>query len=211
MKYFFPFLLFIVIQSQAQQKVKIGLVGTGGYTFRATYYGDYAQISIKEGAAYGGMLTFSPNELLEVGFSFLHQDSEADQKNYYPSFGEPSEILNVPIGLNFYEISIIKNFILPATDKVVPYAGIDLGLVDFRKKDGTYNSVQACWGLKAGLKFNLTEAVTFRTQAQLQMPISGIGIGVGVGTGGASVGAYGYSSMIQFSFIGGLGYTFGTK
>lgn len=209
MKYLFPLLILVGMQSYAQ-KIKVGIVGMGGYTFRATYYGDYAQISIKDGATYGAMLTVSPNELLEVGFNYLHQDSEADQKNYYPALGEPSEILNVPIGLNFYEISIIKNFILQ-TDKVVPYAGIDLGLIDFRKKDGTYNSVSGCWGLKAGLKVLFSEAVHLRLQAQLQMPIAGVGVGVGVGTGGASVGAYGYSSMVQFAFIGGLGYTFGSK
>jgi len=211
MKYFFPLLLILTIQSQAQKKIKVGLVGMGGYTFRATYYGDYAQISFKDGATYGGMFTISPNEQLEVGFNYLHQDSEADLKNYYPTAGEPSEVLNVAVGLNFYEISIIKNFILPATDVVVPYAGIDLGIIDFRTKDGDYSSVKGAWGLKAGLKFNLTESVTFRAQAQLQMPIAGIGVGVGVSTGGASVGAYGYSSMVQFAFMGGLGYTFGSK
>ncbi len=211
MKYLFPLLLLFGIQTQAQKKIKVGIVGMGGYTFRATYYGDYAQISIKDGAVYGAMLTVSPNELLEVGFSYLHQDSEADQKNYYPTVGEPSEILNVPIGLNFYELSIIKNFILPATDKVVPYMGIDLGIIDFRKKDGTYNSISGAWGLKGGLKIPFSEALHLRLQAQLQMPIAGVGVGVGVGTGGASVGAYGYSSMVQFSFLGGLGYTFGAK
>lgn len=210
MKYILPLLVVISLHSQAQ-KIKVGIVGTGGYTFRSTYYGDYAQISFKDGATYGGMLIVSPNEFVEVGFNFLHQDTEGNQKNYYPSIGEPSEVLNVPIGLNVYELSIIKNFILPATDKVVPYAGIDLGMMDFRKKDGSYSTIKACWGLKAGLKFNLSESITFRTQAQLQMPIAGIGLGVGIGTGGASVGAYGYSSMVQFAFIGGLGYTFGQK
>lgn len=211
MKYLFPLLLFIGIQSQAQKQIKVGIVGMGGYTFRSTYYGDYAQISFKDGATYGGMLTISPNEQLEVGFNFLHQDTEGSLKNYYPAPGEKSEILNVPMALNVYELSIIKNFILPSTDKVVPYAGIDLGIMDFRAKDTSYNSVKGCWGLKAGLKIPFSDALHLRLQAQLQMPIAGVGVGVGVGTGGASVGAYGYSSMIQFAFIGGLGYTFGTK
>ena len=207
MKYLFPFLFILSIHSQAQ-KVKVGVVGMGGFTFRATYYGDYAQISFKEGPSYGGMIVVSPNEYVEFGFNFLHQDSKGSQKNYYPTSGQPSEQLNIPVGLNLYQISIIKNFILPSTEVVVPYAGIDLGIMDFRKKDRTYSTIKAAWGLKAGLKFNLSEAVTFTAQAQLQMPIAGIGLAVGVGTGGASVGGYGYSSMVQFAFIGGLGYTF---
>lgn len=210
MKYFLPFLFVITLHAQAQS-IKVGIVGLGGYTFRSTYYGDYAQVTFKDGATYGGMLTVSPNEAIEVGFNFLHQDTKGSQKNYYPAVGEPAEIQNVPAAIEVYEISIIKNLILKNTDVVVPYAGIDLGMMNLRTKDGSNSAVKACWGIKAGLKFNLTESLTFRTQAQLQMPISGIGLGVGVGTGGTSVGAVGYSSMVQFAFIGGLGYTFGAK
>lgn len=206
MRYFLFLLVLVGFKSLAQQEIKVGVVGMGGYAFRCSYYGDYGQITFSDGGSYGAMLTVSPNEHVEIGFNYLHQDTEADQKNYYPEVGEQSEYLDVPVGMNFYQISIIKNLILK-TDKVVPYAGIDLGIVDVRKKDGTYNSVSGAWCLKAGLKFPFSEALHLRLQAQMQMPIGGVG--VGVGTGGVSAGFY--STMIQFSFVGGLGYTFGSK
>jgi hypothetical protein len=92
---------------------------------------------------------------------------------------------------------------------VVPYGILNVGLVNFKGKEGKQQSTNMfVAGLGAGIKYYLSEKVGLRLQGRFLLPMqfSGVGLGCSIGTGGSGCGVSGsgYSSVIQGDFTGGV-------
>lgn len=184
---------------------EIELLPLFGSIFQSTYYGYDGRLVFRTGVAFGGVVNYKPNKFIDVGISVINQNTKADA--YYQDYTYQEE-LGIPVGVINYQLSVVRNFHLNGSGKVIPFFGMDAGAVDFYEQSGSRDHyVKMSVGFRGGVKFQLTSFLNLRIQPQVEMPIQGIGVGVGVGTGGASVGTTTYSSIVQFGVLGGLGFT----
>ncbi|MDI1353791.1 MAG: hypothetical protein PSX36_02650 [bacterium] len=184
---------------------KVELVPLCGYIFQSTYYGYDGRIVFSDGLAMGGMINFKPTKFLDIGLNILNQSTSANLIYSAASLGKNQ---TVDAGIINYQLSLVRNYIRAEGQKVVPFAGIDIGAIEYYGKNESSSSyVKMSIGFKGGVKIYLNEKLNIRLQPQLEMPISGVGLGIGIGTGGASVGVTTMSNFVQFGIIGGLGYT----
>lgn len=189
--------------SKAASGQSIELCPQGGFNFTSTYYDGFNHIRFYESGSFGGGMYFRFNELSEVGITVMQQMTTANAYNYV------SNTSGVKVGItNFH---LLGNRAIDPTGSGVflPYGGLGLGGSNFYVRDGGVNRTKFSVTLQAGARFQVTNNLGFRLQGNLLFPISGVGLGFGFGTGGVSVGANAYSSMIQFGFTAGLGFSFG--
>lgn len=183
----------------------VEIVPMYGYTFQSTYYGYSGRIIFRDGMTYGGMINFKPNKAVEIGISILNQDTKADA--YYTT-GLISSEKNVNVGILNYTLSMVRNFAPSDAARVIPFAGLDIGVMQFYEKNANSGDyVRMSMGFKAGVKIQFSDRINFRIQPQLEMPLQGVGVGLGYGYGGASVGVTTFASFVQFGVMSGLGIT----
>jgi hypothetical protein len=106
---------------------------------------------------------------------------------------------------SYWQLGANRLYSLVATDKVIPYTGVKIGLGVYDFESAKVNTVyRAALGFQAGVKVMASPKIGLQLGMQLQSPISGLGLGVSAGTGGVSTGVSTYSYMFQFSLGGGL-------
>ena len=96
--------------------------------------------------------------------------------------------------------------------KIQPYGGLGFG-VAFYKGDfpGSSSETKFAWDLKAGVKFNVGTGLGIKIGAQLLSSAQVNGAGFYVGFPGYVYPYNTYAYILQFSFTGGLVYSFGGK
>ena len=195
------FVLFIIlfcfcIKNTNAQSIEIN--PQFGYTFRSVYYDGGGRIVFNSNYTYGGSLFFKQDKYSDAGITFSHMETTADAYTYR------KDTFGVKVGITQYHVSVLRNFYPFTTDKLIPFAGGDLGASHFYAKNGGQSRLKASFCVKGGLKIQISDIISIKLQGQLSCPISGIGLGFGFGSGGASVGASAYASFIQFTASGGL-------
>ena len=187
--------LYFNVNTQAQS---VEINPQAGYTFRSVYYDGGGRIVFNGNYTYGGSLFFKQDKYSDIGITISHMETTADAFTYR------KDTFGVKVGISQYHVSVLRNFYPFTTDKLVPFAGGDIGASHFYAKNGGQSRIKASFCVKGGLKIRLSELMSIKLQGQLSCPISGIGLGFGFGSGGASVGASAYASFIQFTAGGGL-------
>jgi opacity protein-like surface antigen len=179
----------------------------GGYTFRdkINFGNAYAYIN---GGGFWGASVEGVNQQ-GTGVELLYQY----QKTNVPIYTYPGNVQQNP-GQDGAVVSyLLLNFeqYLMNNPSIQPYAGIGLGAA-FYKGDfpGSSSETKFAWDLKAGIKFKASSSVGIKIGAQL------LGSAQATGTAFYSPGfgyppyAYTtYSTILQFSFLGGLVFDFG--
>jgi hypothetical protein len=91
--------------------------------------------------------------------------------------------------------------------KIREYGGIGFGAVII-SPSGYSSTTKFAIDIHAGVKFDVSDHISLRTQLQLDQPIDGGGYGIG--TGGETVVVSGYVSILQFGGNLGIIYRFGS-
>jgi hypothetical protein len=191
------FLLFTVAISSQAQSIEINPFA--GYNFGDKFYIYGGNARIGDGFTYGGTLTLVAGEYNAIELTYMRTDMTVNAYSNYLGFD-----ISDPSSSNYIVIGGSRLF--PVTDKLIPYAGANIGLGIFASRNDTYSSVEKlAVGLDAGLKLFLTDKVGLRLQSNLYFPVTNVGAGLWWSSGGGtSVGASGSVPFVQFGFTGGL-------
>ncbi|MCU0442006.1 MAG: hypothetical protein MUE96_06385 [Bacteroidia bacterium] len=186
----------IVVQAQG-----IEIRPLAFYTFRETVPISAGQAIINDGATYGIELGYVAQQHLDIHLSYQAMPTTVDIRRFPSLVGD--------IGNNmlasYWQLGANRLYPLVATDKVIPYTGVKIGLGVYDFESAKVNTVyRAALGFQAGIKVMASPKIGLQLGMQLQSPISGLGMGVSAGTGGVSTGVSTYSYMFQFSLGGGL-------
>lgn len=186
----------------AAQTMRINLYG--GYTFRDRFpiggsypgYGNawtYQEAAINESAHFGGGLEFElrPNQAIEIYYQ--NQPTTGYIRTNLEEFDTDLTVNYAMLGGLGYK---------PFNDIVQGFGGLLLGAGWVDSDFGS--STKFAWGGRLGVLISPNERFGIRLGAQLLSPIQGAGGGVYFGTGGAGAGVSTYSTIYQFSFMGGV-------
>jgi hypothetical protein len=191
----------LMLSSAALFAQSIELRPTAAYTFQETFPVSGGSIRIADGATYGVMLSYILDGKVDVNFAYQVQPGTFDIQRY-PSFtGDKDNEVNI----NNYQLGFNRNHMLPSNNKVIPYTGFKVGVVNIVFPEGRYENVtRMSIGINAGVKLMMSDKIGLNLFGLLQSPVSGVGLTLTAGTGGAGAGVGTYSYIIQFSLGGGL-------
>jgi len=175
----------------------------GGYTFQDKVNFSNAYGYIKEAAHWGLSAEFFLDRMRTLELMYQRMDTHAPLYDGY--YGTKLNHDNDKAGLNYIMIGGV-NYI-PASPKVMPYGGINLGVCVVTNKED-YTATKFAIGGKLGVKIKASPVVGIKLQAQLLSVVQGAGGGFYVGTGGTGYGVSTYSTVLQFGFTGGLSFDF---
>jgi hypothetical protein len=169
----------------------------GGYTFQDKVNFSSGYGIVQDAAHWGGSVEIAVKDYMFAEILYQRQDTRAEL--YGPSgYGEGR------LGLNYIMIGAVKYTI--AGGPISPYGGLAGGIGIFEGKDLSRNSTKFAFGLKAGVLFNVSDAIGIRVQGQMLTPVQGAGGGFYFGTGGTGAAISTYSSIYQFGVTGGIQY-----
>jgi hypothetical protein len=182
--------------ADAQKAGYAEISGLYGYTFAESFDVNGGQISLTDGAVYGGTLNYVANPMYEVEVKYLRQDAHADLKSIYLSQN------NVPVSLNYIELG--GNRLQPFGENgSAGYGGLGLG-VCIADPDRYESITKFAMSLHMGVKYFMNERLGIRMEADLQMPFMYAGGSIFVGSGGASAGVSASGVITQMQFHGGV-------
>jgi hypothetical protein len=180
---------------------EIELRPIAAYTFQETFPVNGGNVRINDGATYGAALAYVIAKKADISFAYQIQPATFDIQRYPSFMGDNANKVNI----SNYQLGFNRNHLLPANDKVIPYTGAKIGVVNMTFPDGKYESItRMSIGLNVGVKIMVSDKVGLNLFGQLQSPVSGVGLTLTAGTGGAGVGAGTYSYILQFGLGGGL-------
>jgi len=181
----------------------------GGYTFRD-------RVNFGQGYAYlnaGGIWGVSVEGVNAQGsgLELLYQYQSTRTPGYYNN-GQPF----VGAGGETNPSSIISYLLLNGEQyfmnnpKIQPYAGIGLGAAFYKSNENGVNSAtKFAWDIKAGVKFKASNTVGIKIGAQLLGSAQATGTAFYVPPIGGVYPYTTYTTILQFSFTGGLVFDFG--
>lgn len=195
MKHFLMALIMLcgVAGAQAQQSRSLAINAYGGYTFRDKVNFDGFYGYVNEGFQYGGGLEYFLHQTKSIELKYLRMDTE------YPLYGPAGAKLNE--GKEKGSVSYImiggNNYFGTSQSKMLPYAGLDLGVGIVDIKAGG-SSTKFAWGAKLGVKTNTASAVSLKLQAYIQNITSAVGNDFYYYPGGAVIAVPDYAAIFQF-------------
>ncbi len=175
------------------------LTGFGGYTFQDKVYGYYGDVIFRDGAAYGGVLSFRPDTRTSVELTYSRQDTEFAIFDYRLAV---TDNLSVPGSVNY--IMLGGSHSPDFSANIAPYGGLMLGAAIISPKEDYSDEWRFAVGMKLGAIIKISETLGFILQSQLMMPVQGVGLGIGCSGSGCSTGVSTSSTATQFGFTGGL-------
>jgi hypothetical protein len=193
---FAALLLALALNSKAQS---IEFTPLAGYTFgdKVNFSGGTAHIS--DGFTYGGAFTFLADRYNALEISYTRQDPTVTANYGLNSITN----VNEPVGMNY--ILIGGQRIMPTSDQVNFFGGLNMGLGIMGSKNNTFNTITKFdFGFDLGLKYFFNEKVGLRLQANINFPVTAMGGTMWWGTGGSGYGVTSYVPIVQFAFMGGL-------
>ncbi len=173
--------------------------GFGGYTIQDKVYGYYGDLIIKDGAHYGGMLSFQKSDQMTIDLTYSYQSTTFDVRDYSSAITVSK---SVPGSVSY--IMLGASHSPDFTAKVAPYAGAMLGAAIFTPKETYSEEWKFAVGGKLGVIVHANERIGIMIQTQLMVPVQGVGLGIGCGTGGCGGGVTTSSSATQLGFTGGV-------
>ncbi|MGB6034829.1 MAG: hypothetical protein WBG42_01080 [Cryomorphaceae bacterium] len=178
---------------------QMSLTGFGGYTFQDKVYAYNGDVTIRDGAHYGAMLSVRPNTTTSLELTYFRQDTEFAVTDY-------SSIV-----VDNYNIAGSMNYIMLGashspdfTAPIAPYGGFMIGAAVVAPQEDYSDVWQFAVGGKLGAIFNANEKIGILIQTQLMVPVQGVGFAVGCSGSGCGSGLSTSSSATQFGFTGGI-------
>ncbi|MBL7857537.1 MAG: hypothetical protein JNM57_07600 [Cyclobacteriaceae bacterium] len=175
------------------------LTAFGGYTFQDKVYGYYGDLIIRDGAHYGGMLSFEKSDQMSIDLTYSWQGTTFDAVDYSSAI---TKEIKIDGSVNYIMLGASHSPSFSA--KVAPYGGIMMGAAILSPKETYSDEWRFAIGGKLGLIFHANERVGIVLQSQLMVPVQGVGLAVGCGSGGCGSGVSTSSSATQFGFTGGV-------
>lgn len=169
------------------------------YTFGGRIYANLGELKIEDSESYG--LSFNiVNRDISFQIEYFYQPTTGNYLDYLdPSLSQSSDLR-----INWYQIGVRKRF---ATDKkVVPFAGLSLGLTNFvlESTPERQDENALSFGVQAGTNIYLSDRLGLRFHGRLNFPVQFNGFGFYAGTGGSGFGASASGYFIQADFGAGL-------
>ncbi len=193
---FFVLMLASTLQGFSQG---IKLTAFGGYTFQDKVYGYYGDLIIKDGAHYGGVLSYEKSNQLSIDLTYSRQETTFNVYDYSTIISTNSTIKG---SVNYIMLGATKSTNFSA--KVSPYGGAMMGVAIFSPKEKYSDEVRFAVGAKLGMILHANDRFGIVLQTQLMVPVQGVGVGVSCGGGGCGTGVSTSSTATQFGFTGGL-------
>jgi hypothetical protein len=194
--YLFMGLVLLASVDSFSQGLKI--TGFGGYTIQDKVYGYNGEVIIRDGAHFGGMLSYEKSNNMSIDFTYLRQETTFSIQNYNV-IGNSG---NIKGSVNYYMLGTTGSPDFSA--KVSPYGGIMLGAAVFAPSEKYSTETYFAVGGKLGAILHANDKVGIIIQTQLMVPVQGVGLGVGCGGGGCGSGVSTSSSATQLGFTGGV-------
>jgi hypothetical protein len=169
------------------------------YTFGGRINTNFGQLKIEDSESYGVSLNIV-NRDVSFQIEYFYQPTTGNYRDYFdPTLNQSSDLR-----INWYHIGVRKRF---ATDeKVVPFAGLSLGLTNFvlESTPERQDENALSFGLQAGTNIYLSDRLGLRFHGRLNFPVQFNGFGFYAGTGGSGFGASAGGYFIQADFGTGL-------
>ena len=191
------FTLLLISGSAFSQQVSLS--GFGGYTFQDKVFGYNGDVIIRDGANYGGMLSFRPNSTVSVELTYMRQDTDFDVSSYASTIVDR---FTIPGSMNYMMLGASHS--PDFTAQVAPYAGFMLGAAVIAPQADYSDIWRFAVGGKLGALFNASDKIGIFIQTQLMVPVQGVGIAVGCSGSGCGSGVSTSSTATQFGFSGGI-------
>ena len=200
MKVSYYLLLVLVIVASASNSFCQGfkITGFGGYTIQDKVHGYSGDLIIKDGAHYGGMLSYQKSNQLSLDLTYSYQPTTFNVQSY----SSPISSGDVKGSVSYIMVGGTHSPDFSA--KVSPFGGAMLGAAIFTPKEKYSEEWKFAVGAKLGVIVHANEKIGIVLQTQLMVPVQGVGLGVGCGSGGCGSGASTSSSATQLGFTGGV-------
>ncbi len=192
---FLGLVLFVSVDSFGQG---LKVTGFGGYTIQDKVYGYNGEVIIRDGAHFGGMLSYQKSNNLSIDFTYLRQETTFSISNYNVIANSG----NIKGSVNYYMLGTSASPDFSA--KVSPYGGLMLGAAVFAPSEKYSSETKFAVGGKLGVIVHANDKIGIVLQTQLMVPVQGVGVGVGCGGGGCGSGVSTSSSATQLGFTGGI-------
>ncbi len=178
----------------ANANAQVELMPFVGYTFGDRFYAG----RIGDGLSWGGVVSYPLQNILSLEFTYSGQYGKAESYN----LSQRSNYYDVTS--TYLLLGASKN--IPLTKTITSFGGTGLGVAIFSPDNKAYNSITKFGvGMKAGLKFHITETIGIFVQANANFPVTGVNADVWWSTsGGPDAGLSTRVPFTQFGFSGGL-------
>jgi len=181
------------------QAQSLEIIPQVNYTFGGRIYARNGELKIRNSESYGLSLDLAKKEV-SFQVEYFYQPTLGDYRDYLDPTANQSSNLNV----SWYQIGVRKRFM--ASDKIVPFAGVSIGLTHFilNTSPRRYDEASLSFSLQGGANIYLSNRLGIRLHGRLMAPVQFNGFGFYVGTGGTGVGANASSYFLQADFGAGL-------
>ena len=196
----------IILLSLSSFSQHIALNAFGGYTFDDHINFGNAYANIHGGGIWGASLEGinARGEAVELLYQYQSTNIPAYSTTGNKQLNEGNDGAVISYLLLNFEQYLMTN------PKVQPYGGLGLGIAFYKGDyEGSSSADKFAWDLKAGVKVNLSKGLGIKIGAQLLSSAQATGSSFYVGYPGYVYPYTTYSTIWQFSFTGGLVYTFG--
>jgi hypothetical protein len=191
--------LFVMVTLNAAFSQGLKFTGFGGYTIQDKVYGYYGDLTIKDGAHYGAMLSYEKSPQVRVDLTYSYQGTTLQATTYTNAIKSTTSV-----GASVSYVMLGASHSPDFTAKVAPYAGGMLGVAIFTPKEIYSQEVLFALGAKLGAIIHANDRFGIMIQTQLMVPVQGVGLGVGCGGSGCGGGITTSSSATQLGFTGGV-------
>jgi len=198
------FLLFGIVLCSVVLRAQPGTMSVNldaGYNFGANVNLDAGEVHIPGAFQYGGGLEYFATWDQSVELKYLRSSSTAEVKAL------ASTVTN-DVSMNYILLGWNKYFGPDPEAKVMPYAGIGLGMNIVGYNDDS--ATKFAWDAKLGVKIKTSSAVSLKLQAYLQHSLSAVGTDIYYGWYGAYP-VTDYAALWQFGLGGVLCFDFQKK
>lgn len=189
--------LAVAVQAGAQS---IEIMPQVNYTFGGRIYGRFGELKIQNSESYGVSLDIV-NEKTSFQIEYFYQPTMGDYRDYFnPQLFNQSSDLRI----GWFQIGVRQRFAID--EKVVPFAGVSLGLTNFNLNSSpvSYNETALSFALQAGSNIYLSERIGLRFHGRLLLPVQFNGFGFYAGTGGSGVAVSAGTYFVQGDLGAGL-------
>jgi opacity protein-like surface antigen len=202
------FSCFVLLMSFSAFSQYISINAFGGYTFRDKINFGNAYAYLNAGGIWGASI--EGVNMRGTGLELLYQY----QSTKIPLYTYPGNVQQNATNDGAVISYLLLNFeqYYMNNPKIEPYGGLGLGAA-FYKGDfaGSTSETKFAWDIKAGVKFNTSSSFGIKIGAQLLSSTQVTGAGFYVGYPGYVYPYNTYATILQFSFTGGLVFSFGGK
>lgn len=169
------------------------------YIFGGRINTQFGELNIQNSESYGLAVNIV-NEKVSFQIEYFYQPTRGNYRDYFDS----NRNQNSDLRISWFHIGARQR--VEINEKIVPFAGISLGLTNFVLDSSpvSYNELALSFGLQTGVNVNISERIGLKFHGRLLSPVqfNGFGFYAGLGVSGATASAGSY--FVQADFGTGL-------